>query len=141
MSSGYCIRNWEGNCLGVCLTSLKAVVEAAKEPVEKIALCSSMPIDGETPTVVVRSSTDGETDGSKGPQIADRSQMVILDSPMQDDEVLAAGAGDRHRLQAWTIRTGSGRRRSPRADGLTGVRQDRVAPTGKIGRASCRERV
>jgi hypothetical protein len=58
---------------------LEAVVEAAQEAVEEIALCSSMSIAGETPTVVVGSSTGGEADRSEGPQIADRGQD---DQPM-----------------------------------------------------------
>jgi len=103
LSSSDRIGDWEGDCLGICLASLKA----AEEPVEQIALCSSMSIAGETPTVVVRSSTGGEAYGSEGPQIADRSQTVVLDSSMQDDEFLAAGAGDRCGtgigLQATTI--------------------------------------
>ena len=94
MSSGYSIRNWEGHGLGVWLTSLKAIVETAKEPVEEIALCSSVSIAGETPTVVVRSSTRGQSFGGEGPQIADRGKTVVLDSSMQDDELLAAGTGD-----------------------------------------------
>ena len=130
MSSGDCIRDWEGHGLGVCLTSLKAVVEAAKEPVEEIALCSSMSIAGETPTVVVRSSTGGEADGSEGPQIADRSQTVVLDSSMQDDEFLAAGAGDWRgtgiSLQATAIsKPGPVVANLGEQTGLTGVRPDR----------------
>jgi hypothetical protein len=95
LSSGDCIGDWKGHRLRVCLAGLKAVVEAAEESVEQIALCGSMSIAGETPTVVVRSSTGGETYGSEGPQIANRCQTVVLDRAMPDDELLAAGAGDR----------------------------------------------
>jgi hypothetical protein len=46
-----------------------------------------MSIAGETPTVVVRSSTGGETHGREGPQVADRGQTVVLDRAMEDDEL------------------------------------------------------
>jgi len=72
----------EGHRLGVCLASLKAVVEAAEESVKQVALRSSMSVAGETTTGVVHSSTGGETYGSEGPQIADRGQTVVLNSPM-----------------------------------------------------------
>jgi hypothetical protein len=107
LSSGDRIGDWKGHCLGVCLAGLKAVVQAAKESVKQVALRGSMSIAGETPTVVVRSSTGGETYGSEGPQVADRGQTVVLNRAMQDDEFLAAGAGDRRGtgigLQATTI--------------------------------------
>jgi len=53
-----------------------------------------MSIAGKTPTVVVRSSTGGETYGSKGPQVADGCQTVVLDGAMQDDPFLATCARD-----------------------------------------------
>lgn len=57
MSSSNRVGGWEDQVFGVGLAGLEAVVEAAKEEVEQVALCGSVPIAGHGAPVVVSSGT------------------------------------------------------------------------------------
>ena len=86
MSSGNCGTWWKSKRLCLELIVLEAVVQAPEEPVEEVALSSSVSGARESAPVVVSSSASGWAYRGEGPQIADCGQPVVLVRAMKDGQ-------------------------------------------------------
>ena len=92
MSSGKRVGMRERGFLRIGLAGLQAVVEAAEETIEQIALSGGVSIAGQPAPVVMSSSTGGEAYRCEGPQVAYGGEAAVLDRAMENDQFLATGA-------------------------------------------------
>ncbi len=76
---------------------LEAVVQLAEELVEQVSLGLMVPVPGRAAGVEVVACTRRSAQRGQSPDRAHRGQSPVLDVPVQDNGLLAAGAGDRRR--------------------------------------------
>ena len=79
----------------IVLAGVQAVVELAEELVEQVPLSLVVPVSGRAAGVEVAAGAWGGAQRCQRPDRADGSEAPVLDMPMQHNDFLAAGAGDR----------------------------------------------
>src|SRR2546423_6156572 len=83
----------EGDGLVVVLAGDKAVVEAAEQAVEQVALGGGMPVAGVFAAVVVGAGAGGGGPRGERPDVTGRPEPGVLYAPGRDGPGLFAGAG------------------------------------------------
>ena len=73
----------------------EAVVQAADQAVEEVALGGGVPVADFASAVVVGSGAVCVGHGGEGPDVADAGQALVLDAAGEDGGSLAGGSGDR----------------------------------------------
>ena len=72
----------------------EAVVEAADESVEEVALRRKAPVSCSAAPVVVSAGSGRGSEGGEGPEISGGGEALVLDAAVVDGAGLAAGSGD-----------------------------------------------
>ena len=78
----------------VGLAGGQAVVQAAEEPAEEVALGGGVPVAVFPAAVVVVAGAGWGGDGGEGPDVTGGGEPLVFDAPVQHGGGLAAGAGD-----------------------------------------------
>ena len=110
------LRVWEGDGLLVGLPGGQAVVQAAEEAVEQVALRGGVVVTGVSAAVVVSAGAGRGGQCGERPAVACVGESVVFDPPVHHRDRLAAGTGHGCRAGVGLKRAGVGEAGSVVAD-------------------------